>query len=72
MGGDCLLRPELRRHEDRDEMCGNVVVVKGSTEEDVWELLRADPYAKLGVWDMDRTTIAPMKVGISKPLPTEA
>jgi len=46
------------------EISGSVHVVRASTEKEVWELVEMDPYAKLGVWDLEKVTIAPMKVGI--------
>lgn len=63
------MQPQQPRSQDEglEHTCGSVQVVKGATEEDVWEVLRADPYAE-NVWDLEKTVIAPMKVGIIKPL----
>lgn len=47
---------------------GSVQVLKASSEDEVWQLLKEDPYAKLGVWDLDRATVSLMKVGIMTPI----
>jgi len=67
MNSDSML-PAQARGSDEEHASGSVQVIKGNTEEDVWQLLRADPYAELGVWDLNKIVIAPMKVGIMKPL----
>jgi uncharacterized protein YciI len=50
------------------KIIGSVHLCKASTVEEVWEMIRDDPYAKLGVWDLESTVVTPMKVFVSKPL----
>ena len=50
------------------KITGSIHVCKAATEEEVWEMVRNDPYAKLGVWDLAKTVVTPMKVFVSKPL----
>lgn len=66
LNADIYSKDQLQT-EDK-HICGSVQVVKGTNEQIVWEVLRADPYAEQRVWDLDNTTVAPLKVGIMKPL----
>ncbi|KAA8642440.1 hypothetical protein EYZ11_010616 [Aspergillus tanneri] len=50
------------------KITGSIHLCKASTEEEVWEMVRNDPYAKLGVWNLDEVVITPMKVFVSQPL----
>lgn len=45
-------------------MIGSVLLVKADCEEDVWTMLREDPYTVGGAWDVDRATVAPFKCAI--------
>ncbi|KAB8437406.1 hypothetical protein FH972_025084 [Carpinus fangiana] len=47
---------------------GSVRVVNASTEEEAWALVKGDPFAKTGVWDLEKSTLLPMKVAVVKPL----
>lgn len=68
MRGDILLDTLAGAGDEHDNVIGSVHAVKASNEEEVWQLVKADPYAKLGVWDLNRATVSSMKVGIMKPL----
>lgn len=50
------------------KIIGSIHLCKAATEEEVWEMVRDDPYAKLGVWNLDEVVITPMKVFVSQPL----
>lgn len=50
------------------KITGSIHLCKAASEKEVWEMIRCDPYAKLGVWDLDRAVVTPMKVFLSKPL----
>jgi uncharacterized protein len=45
-------------------MNGSFLMVKADTEEDVWKLLKQDPYTKGGAWNMDAVEIWPFKCAI--------
>lgn len=51
-----------------NKIVGSIHVIKSSSEEEVWELVRDDPYAKLGVWDLERISVTPMKVLVNQPM----
>lgn len=48
-------------------MNGSVLVLRLAEEEDVWGKLRADPFCKEGIWDMDKITITPFKSTVRTP-----
>ncbi|KAJ5872919.1 uncharacterized protein N7529_005272 [Penicillium soppii] len=50
------------------KITGSIHLCKAGTEEEVWEMIRNDPYAKLGVWDLEKAVVTPMKVFVSKAL----
>lgn len=54
--------------ETMSKIIGSIHLFKACTEKEVWQMIRDDPYAKLGVWDLERTVVTPMKVFVSKPL----
>jgi hypothetical protein len=43
-------------------------VIRAGSEDAVWEMLREDPFAKLGVWDLEKTVVVPMKCFVMAPL----
>ncbi|KAI0845067.1 hypothetical protein F5Y00DRAFT_265918 [Daldinia vernicosa] len=47
---------------------GSSVVVRANSEEEVRALINDDVYAKIGVWDLEKTTIIPIKCVVRKPL----
>lgn len=57
-GGPTLSRQ--RESEDEGyEITGSVTLFRASSEEEVWDMVKADPYAKIGVWDLDRVVVTP-------------
>lgn len=68
MRGFMFSSPPANSEDAKTKISGSVHVVKASTEEEIWQLVKADPYATLGVWDMDKAIVSPMKVGIMKPM----
>ncbi|KAL8784618.1 MAG: hypothetical protein Q9213_003873 [Squamulea squamosa] len=42
-------------------MTGSVSLLKAGSEEEVWAIVRENPYAKVGVWDLDRATVTPFR-----------
>ena len=58
---------------DKDEnkpptITGSVLVFRAANEEGVWEMIKGNPYAKLGVWNLDKTTVTPFKCAVRTPL----
>ncbi|KAI0114746.1 hypothetical protein F4814DRAFT_416956 [Daldinia grandis] len=47
---------------------GSSVLVRANSEEEVRALISDDIYAKIGVWDLERISITPMKCVVRKPL----
>lgn len=40
------------------KMSGSTLVAVASSREEIMEVLKADPYAKEGVWDLDKVSLA--------------
>lgn len=68
MAGPLFSSQPTTPDEGRTKMNGSVRVVRAGSEDEVWRLVKADPFAKLGVWDLDSATALPMKVGVMKSL----
>ncbi|KAI1653212.1 hypothetical protein F4813DRAFT_276330 [Daldinia decipiens] len=47
---------------------GSSVLVRANSEEEVRAFINDDVYAKVGVWDLEKTTIIPIKCMVRKPL----
>ncbi|KAI1644287.1 hypothetical protein F4815DRAFT_453057 [Daldinia loculata] len=47
---------------------GSSVLVRANSEEEVRAFINDDVYAKIGVWDLEKITIVPMKCVVRKPL----
>ncbi|KAA8896547.1 hypothetical protein FN846DRAFT_893268 [Sphaerosporella brunnea] len=47
---------------------GSVLTVVGTRKEEVLAKLKEDPYAKAGVWDMEKAQIMPYKCAVREPL----
>lgn len=45
---------------------GSMTTYVVDTIEEVWELLRNDPYAKTGIWDLEKTQIFPVSCIMSR------
>lgn len=48
------------------QMTGTVTVFKAGTEAEVWEMVRGNPFAKVGVWDMNHATVTPFRCAVRK------
>ncbi|KAF2151289.1 hypothetical protein K461DRAFT_280082 [Myriangium duriaei CBS 260.36] len=68
MGGPTLSSQPSSHEDGLSKITGSIHVIKAASEEEVWELLRADPYAKLGIWDMDNAVVTPMKCFVQQPM----
>jgi uncharacterized protein YciI len=49
-------------------MTGSVMLWRAASEEEVWRSLKEDPYAREGVWDLDKATVTPYYCGVRKAL----
>ncbi|ELQ42864.1 hypothetical protein OOU_Y34scaffold00192g50 [Pyricularia oryzae Y34] len=49
------------------KMSGSTLVAVASSREEIMEVLKADPYAKEGVWDLDKVQMWPFKCAFRKP-----
>ncbi|KAI8961037.1 hypothetical protein F5Y11DRAFT_244100 [Daldinia sp. FL1419] len=47
---------------------GSSVLLRAKSEEEVRVLISNDIYAKVGVWDLEKVTITPIKCVVRKPL----
>lgn len=45
-------------------MEGSVMLFKTNSEEEVWEMLRNDEYAKQGAWDVEKATVIPFRCAV--------
>lgn len=72
VGTIVLAGPTLSSHpKSADEglaMTGSVMLWRASSEEEVWRSLLEDPYAKEGVWDIERASITPYRCAVRKAL----
>lgn len=66
MAGPSFNASEVRTQRQQPSMTGSIQVVKASSEEEVYRMLSEDPFAKLGVWDLSRATLQPMRVGVDR------
>lgn len=55
---------EQPKEGETPPMIGSVLLIKADSEEEVWKLLREDPYTKGGAWDVDKAVITPFKCAI--------
>lgn len=66
-----LSGPTLTGHpmspEEGLPITGSVLIFRTGTEDELWQLLAADPLAKAGVWDMEKATVTPYRCGLWKP-----
>lgn len=54
--------------EDKPAMTGSVLMFKAGSEEEVWEMVRGNPYSREGVWNLDQATITLFKCAVRKAL----
>ncbi len=47
-------------------MTGSVTLFKADSEDEVWEMVRGNPYAKCGVWDMEKATVTAFRCAVRK------
>lgn len=67
-GGPIYSSQPTSLEDGMTKITGSIHLCKANTEDEVWEMVRNDPYAKLGVWNLDETVVTPMKVFVSKPM----
>lgn len=58
------LAAQPRSAEELPAMTGSVLLFKAGSEEEVWEMVKDNPYAKVGVWDMERAVITPFRCAV--------
>ena len=47
-------------------MTGTVMLLRASTEEEAWKLVKENPYATTGIWDMDKAVVTPFRCVVRK------
>ncbi|EAS31605.3 uncharacterized protein CIMG_07084 [Coccidioides immitis RS] len=45
---------------------GSVMLIRAGTEEEVRQLVREDPYAKVGFWDVENAVVSPFRCVVRK------
>lgn len=65
VGGPSLSPADVKTCDQQLKPTGSVQILRGSSEEEVREALGHDPYAKLGVWDLEHASFQPMRVGVA-------
>ncbi|TLS31116.1 hypothetical protein PpBr36_03028 [Pyricularia pennisetigena] len=67
MGGALL--DEVPKDDDPAslKMSGSTLVAVASSREEIMEVLKADPYAKEGVWDLEKVQMWPFKCAFRNP-----
>jgi uncharacterized protein len=64
--------PSLAAHpKTADEdlaITGSVMMIRAGSEEEVRQMVRDDPYAKVGFWDAEAAVITPFRCALRKPL----
>lgn len=63
-----MLDHEPKDAEDKPLMTGSVMVFKASSVEEVWDMVKGNPYSTEGVWDLERATVTLFKCMLRKPL----
>ena len=43
---------------------GSLMCFRTGSEAELWEILNANPYAQLGVWDMPKAVVTPFKCAV--------
>lgn len=43
------------------QMTGTVTLFRAGSEAEVWEMIRGNPFAQVGVWDLDHATVTPFR-----------
>jgi uncharacterized protein YciI len=66
-GGPSLAAHPKAAGEDL-AIVGSVMCIRAGSEEEVREMIRNDPYAKVGFWYPEKAVITPMRCVIRKPL----
>ncbi|KAI1085464.1 hypothetical protein F5B20DRAFT_5030 [Whalleya microplaca] len=64
--------PTLAQHpKTADEalpITGSAMLVKAGSESEVRQIIAANPYGKLGVWDLEKATVVPFRCVVRTPL----
>ena len=47
-------------------MTGSVMLFKAGSEDEVWQMVKENPYAKVGIWDVGRATVTPFRSAVRK------
>ncbi|KAL2802927.1 hypothetical protein BJX63DRAFT_413405 [Aspergillus granulosus] len=66
-GGPSLVTHPKAAGEDL-AITGSVMCLRAGSEEEVREIIRNDPYAKVGFWYPEEAVITPMRCVVRKPL----
>ncbi|RAL07194.1 uncharacterized protein BO97DRAFT_307695, partial [Aspergillus homomorphus CBS 101889] len=58
--------PDSNNEDDNElnlsKIIGSIHLVHAASEEEVWAMGRADPYAVLGMWDLEAVEVVPVRV----------
>jgi uncharacterized protein YciI len=66
-GGPSLAAHPKAAGEDL-AIVGSVMCIRAGSEEEVREMIRNDPYAKVGFWYPEKAVITPLRCVVRKPL----
>ncbi|MCJ1378976.1 hypothetical protein MMC17_002075 [Xylographa soralifera] len=58
------LSAQPKSENEIPKMTGSVMLLKTGSEEEVWEMVRENPYAKVRVWDLDKAVITPFRCAV--------
>ncbi|KAK0652966.1 hypothetical protein B0T16DRAFT_407134 [Cercophora newfieldiana] len=72
MGGAVLEDVPVDDEVSSLKFSGSTVVMVASSKEEILETLRADPYTKNGVWDVDNAQMWPFKCAFRIPVPGQS
>ena len=67
-----MVGPTLSEHpKSADQglpMNGSVMVLKVSSEDEVWQIIKENPFATTGIWNVDKAVVMPIKCVVRTPL----
>lgn len=66
VAGPSLSAMDIWAPGNQRKMTGSVQIIRARNEDEVFRTLLQDPFAKQGVWNLQRVTLQPMRVGVAK------
>ena len=55
---------EKRKATSPPPMTGSMFIATAETEDEIWEMLNGDVYAKSGVWNLSQAKVWPFRVAV--------